>query len=301
MAANRFAQKGFDVTGIGRKKMLPAHVDKRCKYLREDITRPISEIDADIVIHAAAQVDDAATYKDHYITNVTGTWNVIQACKNVKIFLLVSTSSVYPFSSSLAYKENEAGNEFEKLSHYGRTKFLAEKELLGATNIPHKVILRPRAIYGVGDSVLLPRLLKLVKKNYILLPAHTTEKISLTNIDNLLDAMENCLLSGKLKSGIYNIADDKYYSLKKAIPLLLQSVLNRKFKILFIPVILWKLLVRVNTVFHVIPHLTKFGSKQLTTEALLEIEFAKKEIKYSPKKDFNESVKEIGEWYGTKK
>ena len=56
-----------------------------------------------------------------------------------------------------------------------------------------------------------------------------------------------------------------------------------------------------NNIFHVIPHLTKFGSKQLTTEAILEIEFAKREIKYSPKKYFNESVKEIGEWYGTKK
>lgn len=291
--ANRLIEKGYDVTGIGRKETLPLHIDKRCKYLQEDITGFISEKNVDIVIHAAAQVDDRASYNDHYNTNVIGTANVIKACKSVKLFLLISSSSVYSFTSCLPYKENEGGKEFDKLSHYGKTKFLAEQELLKAAGISHKIILRPRAIYGAGDSVLLPRLLNLVKKNYILLPIHTTEKISLTNIDNLVDTVDNLLVNTEYKSGTFNIADDKIYSLKEAIPLLIEAALNRKLKIFFIPKMWWILLVKINNIFHFIPQLTAFGSNQLTQTALLDIGLSKTEINYIPLKNFNESVNQI--------
>ena len=194
MLANKFAEDGFEVAGLGRKETLPAHVDKRCAYVREDIKKPISEIDADIVIHAAAQVDDNASYTDHFENNVVGTANVINACSaRTTLFILISTSSVYSFNEDVPYTEGKGGIEFEKLSAYGKTKFLAEQKLHAAPHLMQKVILRPRAIYGPGDTVLLPRLLRLVKNNFILLPKHTTTRISLTHINNLIFAVQQCL------------------------------------------------------------------------------------------------------------
>ena len=200
----------------------------------------------------------------------------------------------------MPYVEAEGGEDFDNLSHYGKTKFLSERELLKANNIKSKIILRPRAIYGAGDSVLLPRLLCLVKKNKIILPSNTTGQISLTHINNLLDAVELCLKFSENHSGIYNISDDKIYSLKEAIPALIRSVTDRPLKIFLVPKQLWNLLVRFNAIFHFIPQLTTFGSKQLTQTALLNVELAKKELGYSSSNSFYESLEGTGIWYRNK-
>ena len=283
MLANKFAEDGFEVTGLGRKETLPAHVDKRCAYVREDIKKPISKIDADIVIHAAAQVDDNASYTDHFENNVVGTANVIDACSaRTTLFILISTSSVYSFNEGVPYAEGKAGIEFETLSAYGKTKFLAEQKLLAAPHLMQKVILRPRAIYGPGDTVLVPRLLRLVKKHFILLPKHTTTRISLTHINNLIFAVQQCLSLQRqhYDTYVFNVADETIYSLKEAIPSLLQHVSQKNLKVVFIPKQLWIILVKINSKFHFIPELTSFGSRQLTQSAILDISAIKNQLAY---------------------
>jgi DNA-binding NtrC family response regulator len=75
---------------------------------------------------------------------------------------------------------------------------LDKKQLvLENKSIPHKFILRPRAIYGINDRLILPRLLKLVKGNRILFPKHITDKISLTHISNFISAIDLCIQNSK--------------------------------------------------------------------------------------------------------
>lgn len=297
--ANELIMQGYQITGIGRKKNLPIHVNKKCNYIIADITKPLSIIDADIVIHAAAQVADDVTYEEHFLNNVIGTQNVIAACKNVKQFILISTSSVYSFTQNIAYKETEAGVEFLQLSNYGKTKFLAEKELEQASKFASKIILRPRAIYGVGDTVLLPRLLSLVKGNNIILPAHITEQISLTNIKNLICAVNLCLKNEQKLLLKLNITDEKIYSLKQALPALINSVQISPKKSFFIPKFIWNILLQINSIVKFNSKLSIFGSKQLTQNACLNIELAKTEIGYNPQFNFFDDLIEIRKWYFT--
>ena len=295
--ANELIQHGHQITGLGRKKKLPSHVNKNCNYLVEDISKPIGVIDADIVIHAAAQVADDVLYENHYINNVIGTKNVINACKNVKLFIFISSSSVYSFIKNKLYSECDAGVDFEILSNYGKTKYLAEKELDNATKFASKIILRPRAIYGVGDTVLLPRLLSLVKAGNIILPAHITEHISLTNIKNLIYATVLCLKLPSKSSLVLNIADDKMYSLKLALPALINAVQIYPKKNIFIPKVVWDILLVINTKMRFNPKLSIFGSKQLTQNARLDIDLAKNKIGYKPQFSFFEELSEIKKWY----
>ena len=292
MLANKFIEAGFEVTGLGRKENLPLHVDKRCIYIKNDITKPISEITADVVIHAAAQVNDNASYQNHYDNNVTGTVNVVNACKHKNcLFILISTSSVYSFKKNTAYSEDEAGKPFEALSSYGKTKFLAEQIVINTTYLNRKIILRPRAIYGPGDTVLLPRLLRLVKNNFIILPQHISTQISLTHINNLMDAVKNCFSLKPEGTFIFNVADYTIYSLKKAVPTLIKSTIERKLNVVFIPKLLWNLFVKFNSVFHLIPELTCFGSKQLTQIAILNTTFIKNKLSHNPSYNFYSSLK----------
>ena len=291
--ANKFIDDGFEVTGLGRKESLPAHVHKSCVYVKADITIPIPVINADIVIHAAAQVDDAATYEEHFDVNVTGTFNVLNACNHqCVLFILISTSSVYYFKKNTAFSEEEAGLPFESLSHYGKTKFLAEQLVVQNTELKRKIILRPRAIYGPADTVLLPRLLRLVKGKFLIIPAHLTTQISLTHIYNLAQAVEKCFNYSSEDTAIFNVADDSVYSLKEALPALLSTVVSSPLKTIVVSKIIWNAVMALNNIFHFIPKLTSFGSKQLTQVALLNTVKIKEELGYDPQFIFTKFIME---------
>jgi nucleoside-diphosphate-sugar epimerase len=298
--ANYFIKLGYSVIGTGRSAQLPKHVNSACQYIQQDITKTIAPIDADIVIHAAAITSDSARYDELYDVNLIGTKNVVAACKLVKKFILISTSSVYAFNQNKAYVEAEAGVDFDSLSNYGKTKFLSEKELLQTNQFEQVFILRPRAIYGVGDTALLPRLLKLVKGNKLYLPANTTRTISLTHIDLLVAAVAYCVSNNTNKIDIFNIADPKPYCLRTCIQLLTEAATQKKLTLVLIPKLVWNTLIAFNAVAKVIPELTKFGSRQLTNQAVLDTTVLYKKLGAYTAINFKQISIAVGEWYNNK-
>jgi nucleoside-diphosphate-sugar epimerase len=125
----------------------------------------------------------------------------------------VSTASVYdPFEPSVDITEDAAPVR-RHLSAYAETKTLAELELAGAD----AVILRPHAVYGPGDTTLLPRILAGVRRRRLVLPEGAQVRHSLTHIDNLVLAVRRALDRDSPR-GTYNIADD--------VPVLLSAVLR---------------------------------------------------------------------------
>jgi nucleoside-diphosphate-sugar epimerase len=82
------------------------------------------------------------------------------------------------------------------------------------------IILRPHAIYGPGDHVLLPRLLDALVCGRLIAVGDGRNMISLTHVDNLVDALMLALAASITGSarGVFNIADAK--------PLRLDEVLN---------------------------------------------------------------------------
>jgi nucleoside-diphosphate-sugar epimerase len=79
------------------------------------------------------------------------------------------------------------------------------------------VILRPHAVYGPGDTTLLPRILAGVHRGRLVLPEGAEVRHSLTSIGNLVLAVRRGL-DRRSPAGIYNIADD--------VPVLLSAVLR---------------------------------------------------------------------------
>lgn len=292
--ANYFISKGHEVTGIGRQNKLADFIDPKCQYIYADITKPIAELKADVFIHAAAFASDTAPYSALQKNNIQGTANVLNAAASANNFIQISTSSVYKFGEQ-PMKENEAGKQFEKLSPYGQTKFLAEKKVLEDNRIPFKHILRPRAIYGINDRLILPRLLKLVKGKKLVLPSHITSQISLTHIDNLITAAELCILSPQ-KYAVFNVADDKIYYLEEVIKSLIKEVTSEDLNVKKISKPIWEFLININCIIPFNKDLSRFGSDQLTKPGMMDISAIKKEMHYQPKRIMETSCREIGDW-----
>ena len=106
----------------------------------------------DLVIHAAAEshVDNSYQLNDEFInTNVLGTKNVLQACKenNVKKIVHVSTDEIYGEIFKGSFNEND---RFNPSNPYSSSKAAAEMIVNGyilSYNLP-VIIVRANNIFG---------------------------------------------------------------------------------------------------------------------------------------------------------
>ncbi|MET4226271.1 NAD-dependent epimerase/dehydratase family protein [Oerskovia enterophila] len=144
----------------------------------------------DVVVHAGAAVSDWAAPDVAWATNVEGTRAVRETFPAARC-VHVSSGSVYdPYTPTVRGKEEEAPVD-RYLNAYGRTKAAAERVLVADARTPGRgpvVILRPHAVYGPGDTTLLPRIEAAVRGRRLVLVGDGTAAQSLTHVDNLVDA-----------------------------------------------------------------------------------------------------------------
>src|SRR5262249_51462005 len=125
----------------------------------EAIARAVEGHDA--VFHAAARAGVWGPRADFVRTNVTGTANVIEACRRAGVPRLVFTRS-----PSVVFGDHDHENGQPDLPHperfqatYPATKAAAERLVLAANGASlATVALRPHLIWGPRDPHLLPRI-----------------------------------------------------------------------------------------------------------------------------------------------
>jgi nucleoside-diphosphate-sugar epimerase len=113
----------------------------------------------DTVVHAAAATQEWATYRVFYEANVTGTEHVLQAAREagVKRFVHLSTEAVLLDGKPLIQVDETRPIPARVIGNYPKTKALAEQRALAAKDL-EVVVVRPRFIWGKGDTSLLPKL-----------------------------------------------------------------------------------------------------------------------------------------------
>lgn len=281
-----FYHQGHQVIATGRQAEPNAGLLKYATYFQADITQPMAEFDADVCIHAAALTSDTARYDALFLNNVTGTENVLKAAKNCRMFVFISSSSVYSFNEQSKI-ETDADPEYD-ISDYGKTKLLAEA--LVKKHIPgmqRRLILRPRGIYGVGDRVLLPNILKLLKGGTILNPIDGQVLTSATHVKNLGYAINLFFeQADKPPLQLFNVADAEVYHLKDITLKMLDAVEGHKLKVFPIPHFAMRLR----------GGLTPIAKKTLKTNTVIELWEIKKTLSYDAPYTFDNSHAEIGEW-----
>lgn len=277
--ATALADEDHEVVGFGRRPGGWSH--PRASYRVWDLdTGPVrGDRDFEAVVHCAALADDWAPREAAMRANRDGTRTVARTFPDARI-VHVSTSSVYD-----AFVPNVEVQEWQApvrrfLSTYSESKTLAEFELAGTDAI----ILRPHAVYGRGDTTLLPRILAGVRRGRLVLPEAAEVRHSLTSIDHLVLAVRRSLDRSSPR-GTYNIADDT--------PVVLAAVLREfldrrgvRAKIVGLPYrsafALAGALEAAARTSGRRPRLTRYAVSQLGLERTLDISAAREQLGYRP-------------------
>ncbi len=119
-----------------------------------------------VVFHAAAKVRDWGSRSDFERVNVGGTERVIAAARSTNISRLVhvSTEAVLVGEKPIINADETRPRPAKPLGLYPLTKAIAEERVLQA-NSPEltTVVVRPRFIWGKGDTTLLPRMIENIR------------------------------------------------------------------------------------------------------------------------------------------
>jgi len=290
----KLAARGDRVIAFGRRAA-PEFADlPAVTYIRWTLPNALTDPPAvDAVVHCAGTVTDWGPESIFTRVNVEGTKGVLGTFAGAPRFVHLSTASVYDPRKPKHHVKEDAPYSDRYLNEYARSKMLAEIAVRDAR--PDAVILRPHAVYGPGDDKLLPRLLEARWFGTQLALGDGRNRVSVTHIDNLVEAIE-CAIDGS-GSGTFNIAD----ALEPTVNDLLRAVLagaELPARIAYVPAaVAWPLSTALESIARVLgwshpPRLTRYVVAQLTQEYTLDLSAAVERLGYRPVRTYLDGIRE---------
>jgi nucleoside-diphosphate-sugar epimerase len=206
-----------------------------------------------IVLHLAGKAHDLININDgndYYSINTELTKKIFDEfiLSDAKVF--ITLSSVKAVADSL---ESELTEEYlpKPITHYGKSKLLAEEYILSKTIPEGKriYILRPCMIHGPGNKGNLNLLYKMVSNGFPWPLGAFDNMRSFCSIDNLCFIINELIQNENIPSGIYNVADDEPLSTNDLIKLISSSQ-SKKYKIWKVPISLIKYFSKLGDLFN---------------------------------------------------
>ncbi|MCC3769319.1 NAD-dependent epimerase/dehydratase family protein [Streptomyces sp. UNOC14_S4] len=190
----RLVARGDTVRSLGRvprQALARLGVEEHLGDLRDAdaVTKAVDGQDA--VIHCAAKAGVWGPRTDYLTINVTGTANVLAACRAKGVGRLVHSSSpaVVHDRADLEGADESLPYATRFLAPYPHSKALAERLVLRADSPGlATVALRPHIIWGPGDPHFLPRLAEQARRGRLRRIGRATKKIDTVYIDNAAEA-----------------------------------------------------------------------------------------------------------------
>lgn len=202
--ARRYARAGHAVTGLGRAPA--AGVALRADgiaFLRHDLTAAEPPIEHELVVHCAALSAPFGPEEEFHRHNVLGTERVVAAVLRAGARLVhLSSPSVYHTGADRLDVREDQVPPLAQLTPYARSKFRSEEV---ARRVPGAVILRPRAIFGPGDTTLLPRIVRALAAGRLPVIGDGRTVGDLTYVDNVVDAV--LLAASSARGGVFNVTN----------------------------------------------------------------------------------------------
>jgi nucleoside-diphosphate-sugar epimerase len=263
----------------------------------------------DAVIHTAGLAGPWGAEDRYHAINVTGTENVIKACRAVGIRRLVFSSS-----PSVAHGGGDIEGGDERLPYpasfkaaYPRTKALAEQAVMSANGAAlHSVSLRPHLVWGPGDNHLLPRLIERARQGAVRLPG-AAKLIDTVYVENAamahLQALDALDSNPACHGQTYFISNDEPWPQARIIEALLEAsgepANTRAMPALLAHVAgalceaLWHVTKRPGE-----PPVTRWSAEQLATAHWYDISAAKRDLGYRPVVTMQECLRRLANWQG---
>jgi len=312
--ALRLTYKGHSVSAFGRNINIGKKLEENgIRFIAGDLTDPIATENAcqgqDVVFHCGALSSPWGTYRAFYRSNVLGTQNIIQGChrQGIRRLIHVSTPSIYfDYSDRFNISEEEILPK-RSCNPYAKSKRLAEELVLKAHMEGLKsIIIRPRGIFGPGDTTIIPRLIRANTKGGIPLIDEGKALIDITYIDNVVDALFKCLTAPDCAFGhCYNISNGESLPLKEILDQLF-ATLNEPPHYRRIPyqrasqvATLMEAASTIFTLGRIEPLLTRYTVGVLSKSQTLDISAAKHVLGYEPRVSIKEGLHYFAQWWKT--
>jgi nucleoside-diphosphate-sugar epimerase len=155
----------------------------------------------DAVVHCAAYVEEWGPWEDYWRVNVDGTKELLVAAKgaDVKRFIHIGTEAALFHGQHMRGVDEHYPLSLNSPYPYARTKAHAEKAVREANDSSTgftTIVVRPRLVWGPGDTSILPAIKEMVEKGQFAWIDGGRNKTSTTYIGNLIHAMNLALTKG---------------------------------------------------------------------------------------------------------
>jgi nucleoside-diphosphate-sugar epimerase len=163
----------------------------------------------DVAFHAAAKVEDWGDPADFERVNVEGTRNVIDACREAGVARVVhvGTEAALMAGQPLVNVDEGAPLRPDSPALYPSSKAKAEQVVRAANGGGiETVVIRPRFVWGSGDTSLLPQIVELVRSGRFRWVGGGRHLTATTHIENTVEG----LWLGATKApagGVYFVTD----------------------------------------------------------------------------------------------
>jgi nucleoside-diphosphate-sugar epimerase len=240
----------------------------------------------EVTFHAAAKVEDWGDPEDFERVNVRGTQNVVDACRagGVRRLVHVGTEAALMAGQPLVNVDENAPLRPDSPALYSSTK--AKAEQIVRTADLETVVVRPRFVWGRGDTSLLPAIIEMVRSGRFRWVGGGRQLTATTHIDNTVEG----LWLGATKApagGVYFVTDGEPVVFrefltsmlatqgvtipdKSAPPAVAKAAAASAERI-------WRLLKRPGS-----PPLTRFAVWVSSQECTIDISRAERELGYRP-------------------
>lgn len=146
----------------------------------------------ELAFHAAALTSDWGPWQEFERINVHGTRNVCAACRaaGIRRLVHVSTEAVLLAGDPLVDVDERAPLRPDSKAPYAASKAQAEQTALDANGEGLEVVVvRPRFVWGAGDTTLLPQLLELVRRGRFAWIGGGRHLTDTTHVDNAVHGL----------------------------------------------------------------------------------------------------------------
>lgn len=244
---------------------------------------------AELAFHAAAHLGEWGPMWQFEEANVRGTANVIEACRaaGVRRLVHVSTEAVLLAGDPLVNVDETAPLRLDSKSPYCSTKAKAEQLVRDANgNELETVCVRPRFVWGAGDTTLLPSMVDAVKAGRFAWIGGGQHLTATTHVDNTVEGLMLGAERGA-PGGVYFVTDGEPVVFREFITKLLgtQGVIPPDRNVPLAPAkrgaamgeALWRILP-----FKGSPPLTRIAVWVSSLETTINIGRARSELGYEP-------------------
>lgn len=260
----------------------------------------------DAVVHAAALSAPWGRRADFDAANVSATRTIVQACTSVGMRRVVHVSSPsvsFEFAEQRGLREDQPWNA-PAANDYIATKRVAERLVVEAALAGlDALVLRPKALFGPGDTTLLPRVIRVAKRGPFPLFGTGDPPLDLTWIGDAVSAVIAAIRAPATCRGrVYHVTSGDPQPRSLVLRTILEANgLPVRFREIPLPKAMaiagtleWAS--RAFTLGRWEPPVTRYSVGALAYGQTLDISAARADLQYAPQGNVLAALRQCGEW-----